>query len=130
MLLKFGYPLSPNRRRASWGLAPVTTRSPSCRLHVNDRAVNDVLEAGRSLGCRPARELALIHGRLRHRDCAAQPLKIDFASAHYHRCIGIVSQRKQKVLHRCILVTSLFGDCERPAERFVKARGEDRHGGG
>jgi hypothetical protein len=58
----------------------------------------------------------------------AQPLKIDLASAHDRRCIGIVSQSKQKVSLRGIWVTPLFGDGERPVQRLVQALGKDGHG--
>src|SRR5262245_7080440 len=98
-------------------------------MDMTNGALDDALEAGVRPRIKGRRLDFRTFARLqqRHRYNATQLLKINVARAHYRRCVGIVSQRKQKVLGRRAVATP--GDSQCAVDRLMKIWGEGGHPG-
>jgi hypothetical protein len=87
------------------------------RLHVDDGALDDALEAGRRLG---------IAATIGHQVCqfgvdiglqiAAQRVDVDAACPQHRRRIEVVDERQQQMLQRGIFVAALIGQGECPVK--------------
>ncbi len=97
-------------------------------LHVDDRALDHALEAGRRLTILGAIGDQVFQFGFEIGDqVAAQLVEIDIARAHHGRGVLIVDQRQQQVFQRRIFVMPLIGDGERPVERLLETARERWH---
>ena len=95
---------------------------PARRLHVNHRALDHPLEAGRRLGVFSARHdqacevmIDVIF------EVGAKLLQVHAASAHHRRRITVIHQRQQQMLQRGIFVTAVAGQRQRPVQGLFEA---------
>jgi hypothetical protein len=98
------------------------------RLHVNDRALDHALEAGRWL-----RIVGAIHDQIVELavdvfdEVPLQSVDVDIACAHHRRGVLIVGQRQQQMFERRVLVVPLIGERQRTVQRLLKATRKGRH---
>ena len=98
------------------------------RLHVDDRALDHALEAGRRFEILGAVGDQVLQLGFQIGDQAApQLVEIDIAGAHHRRGVGIVDQRQQQMLERRIFVVPLIGERERPVQGLFEAAREGWH---
>ena len=98
------------------------------RLHMNDSALDDALEAGRRLGIfRAVGDQVFQFGFQIGDQAALQLVEIDITGAHHGGGVRIVDHRQQQMLQRRIFMVSLIGEGERPMERLFKAARKSRH---
>ncbi len=95
------------------------------RLHVNDRALDDALEAGGRLGVflRPGGEIGQL-GVDVFDQAAAQDVEIDVARAHDRGGILILQEREQEMLQRRVFLMALAGERQRLMQGLFKTSGE------
>ena len=98
------------------------------RLHMDDRALDDALEAGGRLGILVAvahqvLELAFEIGG----EAPAQLVEIDVAGAHDRGGILVVEQREQQMLERGIFVVTLIGERQGAVEGLLEVARKRRH---
>ena len=98
------------------------------RLHVDDGALDDALEAGGRLGILVAvadqvLELALEIGG----QTAPQLVEIDVARAHDRGGVLIIDQREQKMFERRVFVVALIGERQGTVERLFKVARKRGH---
>ena len=98
------------------------------RLHMDDGALDDALEAGGRLGILVVAgdevvELGVDIGE----NGVLQLIEIDIAGAHDGGRLGVVDQRQQQMLERRIFVMAFVGECQRLMQRLFQALGESRH---
>ena len=92
------------------------------RLHMDNGALNDALEAGGRLGILGAVSDQVVQFGFEIGDeTAAQLLEIDVARPHHRRGVLIFDQRQQQMLKRGVLVVTLVGERKRPVERLFEA---------
>ena len=98
------------------------------RLHMDDGALDDALEAGRRLGILRALgdQVFQLRFQIGHQ-AAPQLVHVDVAGAHHRGGVGIVQQREQQMLERCIFVVAFVGERERPVKRLFEAARETWH---
>ena len=95
------------------------------RLHVDDGALDDALEAGGRLGI-----LARAGGQIGELgvdifdQAAAQHVEIDVAGAHDRGGVLIVDQRQEQMLQRGIFLMALAGERQRLMQGLLKTAGE------
>ena len=90
-------------------------------LHVDDRALDHALEAGRRFTILGAvGDQVFQFGFEIGNQAAAQLVEVDIAGAHHRRGVLIVDQRQQQVFQGRIFVMPLIGDGERPVERLLE----------
>ena len=95
------------------------------RLHMDDGALDDALEAGGGLGI-----LARAGGQIGQLgvdvfdQAAAQHVEIDVAGAHHRSGVLIVDQRQQQMLQRGVFLMALAGQRQRLMEGLLKTAGE------
>ena len=98
------------------------------RLHVDHRALDDALEAGRRLGVLAAvRDEVLELGVDVLDEVAAQHVEIDIAGAHHGGGVLVLDQRQQEMLERRVFVATLVGGGESAVEGLFEAAGEGWH---
>ena len=89
---------------------------------MDDRALDDALEAGGRLGILGSVGDEVVQFRFEIGDEAtAQLLQIDIAGPHDRRRILIFDQREQKVLQRGVFMVAFIGERERPMKRLFEA---------
>ncbi len=98
------------------------------RLHVNDGALDDALEAGGGLGIlRAVGDQIVQLGFEIGDEAAAQLFQIHVAGPHHRRRILIFDQRQQQMLQRRVFVVALVGESQRPVKRLFEAARERGH---
>ena len=98
------------------------------RLHVDHRALDHALEAGRRLGILGAvGDQVFEFGFEIGGQTAAQLVEIDIAGAHHRGGVLVVDQRQQQMLERRVFVVALVGERQRAMERLFEAAGERWH---
>ena len=98
------------------------------RLHVDDGALDDALEAGGRLGVfGPVGDEIVEFGFEISDQTAAQLVQIDVAGPHHRRRILIFDQRKQEMFERGVFVVALIGERQGPVERLFKTARERGH---
>ena len=95
------------------------------RLHVDDGALDDALEAGGRLGilARAGRQVGEL-GVDVFDQAAAQHVEIDVAGAHHRGGVLIVDQGQQQMLERGVFLMALAGQRQRLMEGLLKTAGE------
>ncbi len=95
------------------------------RLHMDDGALDDALEAGGGLGI-----LARAGGQIGQLavdvldQAAAQHVEIDVAGAHHRRGVLIVDQGEEQMLQRGVFLMALAGQRQRLMKGLLKTAGE------
>jgi len=90
-------------------------------LHVDDRALNNALEAGGRLRVlRTVGDQVFQFGLEIGGKAAAQFVEIDITRPHYRRSVLIVDQRQQQMLERRVFVVPLVGQGQRPMEGLLE----------
>ena len=98
------------------------------RLDVDDRALDDALEAGGRLEVLGAVGDQIVEFRFEVGDeAAAQLFQVDVARPHDRRRVLILDQREQQMLQRRVFMMTLVGERERPVERLFEAARERGH---
>ena len=91
------------------------------RLDVNDRALDDALEAGRRFGIFGAVSDEIVEFGFEIGDeAAAQLVEIDIARPHDRRGVLILDQREQQMFQRRVFVVALIGERQRPVQATVQ----------
>ncbi len=95
------------------------------RLHMDDGALDDPLEAGGGFGilARAGRQI----GQLRvdiFDQAAPQHVEIDVAGTHHRGGVLIVDQRQQQMFQRGIFLMALAGESQRLMKGLLKTAGE------
>ena len=89
------------------------------RLHVNDRALDDALEAGGGLGIFGTVGDEIVQFGFEVGDeTAPQLFQIHIASPHDRRGVLILDQRQEQMLERRVFVVTLIGERQRPMKRL------------
>ncbi len=95
---------------------------------MDDRALDDALEAGGRLGILVITGDEIVQlGVDVGEDRMLQLVEIDVAGAHDGGRLGIVDKRKQQVLEGCVFMVPLIGERQRLMKRLFQALGESRH---
>ena len=98
------------------------------RLHVDDGALNDALEAGGGLAVlRSVGDQIIQFGFEIGDEAAAELLQVHVACPHHRRGVLILDQRQEEMLQGGVLVMALVGEGQSPVKRLFKTARERGH---
>ena len=97
-------------------------------LNVDDRALDDALEACRGLGILVVAGDEIVQFRIDVvENGAAEFFEVHVARPHHRPGFGVVDERQKQMLEGCVFVVPLVGESQRLVQRLFEARGECRH---
>ena len=92
------------------------------RLHVDDRALDDALEAGRGLGILAAVGNEVLElGVDIFDEVAPQHVEVDVAGPHHGRGVLVLDEREEQMLERRVLMAPLVGGGQGAMEGLLEA---------
>jgi hypothetical protein len=92
---------------------------------MDDRTVNDALEASRRLGFAIGLKHKIVQLVVEVvNELSTQHVEIDIAGAQDGRCVAIVEERQKQMFKRSIFMASLVCVLKRAMQRVFKASGE------